>query len=177
MKTQALPKKIDWTNIDKAIGREAAMHLLQESQHRQRIRRMLIGVTIALTGLMLWLVAGCKTKLDPAGAYHGDTFLFTADRTIVDSKDALSGFLTWEMQNRSQFTNNLREITHIADTIRINAPFWFSNAVIARNAYSNAAALRLSTVSLTSNALVANISQLQAQTLSLRAVTNSVTIK
>jgi hypothetical protein len=119
---------------------------------------------------------GCKTSLAPGGVYKGDTFLFNADLTIGDSGKALDEFVTWEMQNRSRLTNKLHAVTVAADAIRINAPMWFTNAVTARNTYSNAVALArgAGTITTASNALGASVTQLQTQTLSTRALVNSV---
>lgn len=127
---------------------------------------------------------GCKTTrkttLDPAGPYHGDTFLFNADRVIVDSKEDISAFLKWELQNRPALVEKkLQTVTATADTIRSNAPLWFRVAVQSRNQYSNAVATASgpSTVTASSNSLQSAISSLETQTLSTRAITNSVKLE
>lgn len=118
---------------------------------------------------------GCRTTLDPSGAYGTNTFLFNADRVIVESKDDLSAFLVWEQQNRSVLAaKKLTGVTTTADAIRVNAPLWFKVAVETRNAYSNAWATGSSSVTATSNSLALAITSLKTQTLSTHAITNSV---
>lgn len=139
-----------------------------------KVSALIAGVL--LLGVIVSLPLGCKTNLDPAGVYHGDTFLFNAERVIGDSGEALNNFVTWEMNNRSILTGKLHSVTVAADAIRLNAPLWFTNATISRDVYSNSVALRqgAGTIAAASNALNANITQLQTQTLSTRALTESV---
>lgn len=171
----------DWDEVDNEIVKEAIAELFcgRAKFHRQRVRRIAAVVAFIVAVIVLSLsFSGCGTKLAPEGPYHGDTFLFTADKVLVDSKDDLSGFLKWEMQNRSVLASNkLQSVTAAADTIRTNAPLWFKVAYDSRNNYSNAMALRLPTVTQTSNSLAQSITLLQSQTLSTRALTNSVTLK
>jgi hypothetical protein len=130
---------------------------------------------VVFFAVLLSLLIGCKTQLDPAGVYHGDTFLFNADQTIGEAGSSLNAFVTWELQNRARLTNKLHSITVAADAIRLNAPVWFTNAVAIRNAYSNAVALSQGpvTIGTTSNALSLTTSTLKSQALSASALTNS----
>lgn len=79
---------------------------------------------------------GCATKLDSAGVYAqpngGGMFLFTVDKTLVDSKETLYAFVNWELQNRPTIPP---AVTKAADTIRDQAPLWFTNAYNLRAAY------------------------------------------
>ena len=127
---------------------------------------------LLFVGLLLIGVFGCRTQLDPAGVYHGDKFLFLADKTIGDAGDSLNQFVTWELQNRARLTNKLHSITVAADAIRVNSPLWFTNAVNARNVYSNSVALVKgpATISAASNALHLQITQLNSQKLSAQAL-------
>lgn len=171
---------IDWSEIDREIDRHAILGIAvdQEQPHRKRIRRMCEVVAFLLALALMWLALGCQTTLAPEGAYHGDTFLFNADKVLVDSKDDLGGFLGWELANRQVLADHkLQSVTSAADAIRTNAPLWFKLAYDARNNYSNAAALHQPNVAQTSNSLLQAVTTLQAQRLSARAITNSIKLK
>lgn len=93
---------------------------------------------------LVFFTPGCKQTLAPGGAYSTiDTntgqalgpFVFGIDKTLVDSKDALTAFLTWELQQRGSLTGGLHSITVAADKIRIQAPLWFTNAYNLRSNY------------------------------------------
>lgn len=157
------------------------MELLEWDKRRKRIRAAFEMIVIALGLALIWLaLSGCRSTLDVSGPYKGDTFLFNADKVIVDSKHDLSGFLVWEQINRTRLAaNHLQTVTASADAIRMNAPMWFSNAVSARNLYSNSVASRLppAMIASSSNALFGSVTALQTQTLVTRALTNAVNLK
>lgn len=174
MKTKSLTN-VDWSTVDREIEKHAEFSAANDQPHRKRIRRTCEIVALALALVLIWLALGCQQTLAPEGAYHGDVFLFNADRVLVDSKDDLGGFLKWELTNRKTLADNkLQSVTAAADAIRSNAPLWFKVAYDARNNYSNSAALHLPTVGQTSNLLQQAVSTLQTQTLSTRALTNSI---
>lgn len=91
---------------------------------------LLIILAIGLTGL-----PGCATKLDPAGAYHGDTALYEADTVITSAYDVLHTFVKWEADNRTALSE-LPEVTKAADFVRDHARSWISTAISIREAYS-----------------------------------------
>lgn len=171
---------VDWNCIDREIGREAVLELVlnQGKPRRKRVRTVWEVIAFILALALIYLALGCKSTLAPEGPYHGDKFLFDADKVLVDSKDDLSGFLKWEMTNRKQLQEKkLQSITAAADAIRTNAPLWFKVTFDARNNYSNAMALHQSNVIQASNLLEQAVTTLQTQTLSTRALTNSVNLK
>ena len=169
--------EVNWETVDREIGREAANNL---AQWRRKVKRATLGLDIAafilFAALLLLLsCAGCGTTLAPEGPYHGDVFLFNADKVLVDSKDDLGHFLQWEQSNRKLLADKkLQSVTAAADAIRTNAPIWFKLAYDARNNYSNAAALHQPNVTQSSNSLLQAVTTLQTQTLSTRALTNSI---
>lgn len=170
-----MTKEIDWKTVDREIGKQAASNLCRSVRKTNRASLLLEIAAFIVFALVLLMLSGCGTTLAPEGAYHGDVFLFNADKVLVDSKDDLSGFLKWEMANRQQLqVQHLQSITAAADAIRTNAPLWFKLAYDARNAYSNAVALSQPNVAQASNSLAQAITSLQTQTLSTRALTNSI---
>jgi hypothetical protein len=84
-------------------------------------------------GLAGGLVAGCGS-LAPGGVYQGDKVLYDADQTIATSYDLLHTFVTWERDNRPALASQ-PAIKRSADSVRSNAPKWFSAAVACRDAY------------------------------------------
>lgn len=126
---------------------------------------------------------GCATKIDQAGPYgssgqfgtNDNTFLLLSDKTLVDSKDTMTVFLRWELKNRQTLaTLGLGNVTKVADTIRSDAPLWFTNAFNARQVYvaiwrSNPAASAAA-----SNNFQASVSLISAQALASSSLTNSV---
>lgn len=166
-------------DIDARIGKEALNDLRHANGLRIRVMRVCeIVIAFCIIAFAFLLLSGCgKSTLSGTGVYGTNQFLFEAEKAVDDSKDALSGFLSWEELNRSILaSNNLQSVIKAADSIRVNAPLWFTNAVTACNLYSNAVALAqdAATIVNTSNSLAANITLLQTETMSARAITNSV---
>lgn len=60
MKTKNKVVEIDWTDIDRQIGKEAAIELLHSDQRRKRIRSLFEMLAIALGIALIWLaLSGC----------------------------------------------------------------------------------------------------------------------
>jgi hypothetical protein len=134
------------------------------------IHAMKVLRTLGLVaGIALLTAASCqKQNIAPGGVYSGDAFLLWVDSTLVNSKIALTYFLQWCGDNDAALQQNNKSVILAGESIRTNAPTWFTNAFSLRNAY-------LSTRSATdSNALQAAVSQLDAQSKSSNALTNSV---
>ncbi len=91
---------------------------------------LLIILALGLAGL-----SGCATKIDPAGAYHGDTILYNADNVITSAYDVLHTFVKWEADNRTALSE-LPEVTKAADYVRDHARSWISTAIALREAYA-----------------------------------------
>lgn len=83
--------------------------------------------------LLLVMVAGCQTKLDP-GPYEGDAVLFRAEQAIVETKDAMDTFLKWEHQNQAILATH-PEIKQYADVVRVDGRVWLESAIALRNTY------------------------------------------
>lgn len=92
---------------------------------------VLVGI---LSFTSLGGLTGCAS-LDPAGAYKGDKALYVADTTLVTSYTVLDKFVTFEYQHREALAGQ-PGIRKVADDIRRNAPKWFQDAQIAREAYA-----------------------------------------
>lgn len=90
---------------------------------------------VALAAFSFALFSGCQTKLDPAGVYAGDTFLYNSDATIRLVKTGLNEFVKWEFEHRQQITNTWPQVTIAADKIRSEAPGMFGLVGIARTSY------------------------------------------
>src|SRR5574337_446923 len=95
-------------------------------------------VKITLPFLLLLCVpllfTGCKTTLDPAGVYKGDTALYEMDNTIVTGHDVLQSFVTWEAQFRPALAA-FPEVKQFADKVVSEGPQWFASAAALRDAY------------------------------------------
>lgn len=77
--------------------------------------------------------AGCsKTTLSADGVYHGDTFLYQSEKTIVSAHGIFQSFLKWEMENRSFLPV---EVSRAADVIRLNEKKWIDSANALHDAY------------------------------------------
>jgi len=130
------------------------------------------------------LLPGCASSLDQAGVYgsggnspfgtNDNSFLFISDKTLVDSKETLTDFVNWELQNRQVLASVAPNVTVVADNIRDSAPLWFTNAYIARAAYIAAFKSNPATAGAKSNAFAASVSSISAQSLATSALTNSV---
>jgi len=135
----------------------------------------------AIPALLLFTPA-CNMTLAPGGAYSTvDTnsgqalgpFIFGVDKTLVDSKDVLVTFLSWEEQNRASLTGKLHSVTVAADAVRLDAPLWFTNAW---NLRSNYLWIRKNAPSLApgaSNNLQSAVTQLSSQAATATALKNS----
>jgi hypothetical protein len=88
---------------------------------------------LSLTILALLAMPACR-NLDPAGVYGGDKILYDADLAIATSYDTIHQFVLWEFSNREALSS-IPEIKKYADTVRRNAPQWFSSAISVRDAY------------------------------------------
>jgi len=103
------------------------------SQPGPASKRTLPALVIA-AGLSLAALTGCGT-LDPAGVYHGDKPLYTADVALTGAYDALHAFVRWEYENRAALASQ-PEIRQAADRVRAQAPQWFASAMALRDAYA-----------------------------------------
>lgn len=78
---------------------------------------------------------GCtKTTLSPTGVYHGDVFLYQAEKVIVTAHSSFQSFLKWEMDYRSVLPV---EVSQAADVIRLNEKRWIDAANSLHDAYVN----------------------------------------
>lgn len=104
---------------------------------RNRISFRSFFSLVAILSMGLFCYPGCahKVKLDPAGAYHGDTYLYQADLAITSSYSVLDTFVNWEYANRP-LLSGIPGPTRLADDIRMNAKQWFSSARALREAYA-----------------------------------------
>lgn len=125
--------------------------------------------TVFSAFVLLIILVGCNATLDPAGPYGGDQFLYDSDGAVIDARQTLDGFLSWEMQNRASLaTSGNKAVTTAADKLRTTAPIYFGLVSQARAQYVAAKGPT------TSNSLFQAVSVLQTQTLTAKAVTNSV---
>lgn len=136
---------------------------------------------LAIPALVIFTPA-CKQTLAPGGAYSTiDTntgqalgpFVFAMDKTLVDSKDTLTAFLTWELQNRGSLTGGLHSVTVAADQIRLQAPAYFTNAYNLRSNYLWIVANAPAQVAAASNSFSVTVSTIQALSSSSGALTNA----
>jgi len=100
--------------------------------------RLSISVLFASLFLSVALFSpGCNSnvKLDPAGEYKGDTFLYQTDIAITSSYAVLDTFVTWEYTNRPLLLKS-PGVTKFADSIRLNAKHWFDSAHALRTTYA-----------------------------------------
>lgn len=100
--------------------------------------RVQISVLLASLFLSVALFSpGCagNVKLDPAGEYHGDTFLYQTDIAITSSYAVLDTFVTWEYTNRPLLSKQ-SGVTKFADSIRKDAKHWFDSAHALRATYA-----------------------------------------
>jgi len=136
---------------------------------------VLLGAALCACTLGL---PGCATQIDPAGVYgpsgefgtNNNFFILSVDKTLGDSKQTLNAFVTWELQNRPSLPAS---VTKVADTIRDEAPLWFTNAYIARSNYVFLWRSNPGAASAASNVLQASVSQISAQAAASSAITNS----
>lgn len=100
------------------------------------LRLAQVSLTISVLSLFLAITAftpGCA-QLDPAGVYHGDKILYTADASTVTSYQILDTFTKWDRDNEA-LLKAVPGIHAAADNIRANAPGWFKTAYALRDAY------------------------------------------
>lgn len=153
------------------------------------VRQYYLGLSVgfALLALLVAIpvfVPGCASTIDQAGVYgsggnspfgtNDNSFLFISDKTLVDSKDTFTAFLTWELQNRPVLATVAPNVTKVADSIRDNAPLWFTNAYTARTAYI--AAFKRGNAVAQSNAFAASVSAISSQSLSTTTIKSAVKI-
>jgi hypothetical protein len=149
-----------------------------------KVTFLLTGVLALLATIPLVLAPGCASKIDQRGVYgsggnspfgtNDNSFMLASDKTLVDTRDTLSAFLTWELQNRQVLAGVAPNVTGVADNIRDQAPLWFTNAYVARAAYIAAFKANPSTAGPASNAFAASVSALSAQSAAVKTITNSV---
>ncbi len=101
----------------------------------KKLKKIVIPILMGFTTMLLVGFSGCQTKLDPAGVYQSDTFLYNADKTISVAKAGLQQFVKWEYDNRATITNTWPQVTITADKIRSEAPQMFALVGLARTAY------------------------------------------
>jgi hypothetical protein len=92
---------------------------------------------VGMVALMVTCVTapvGCnRTTLAPGGAYAGDQVLYQADKTITTTYKQFQAFLAWELKHRPMLPV---EVSHAADTIRLNAKKWIDSASSLRETYA-----------------------------------------
>lgn len=97
-----------------------------------------VAANLLVAGLLglstLGLMTGCST-VDKDGPYQGDSVLYNADKTILDSYDLLHSFVSWEYANRAALAK-WPEIRAAADEVRRNAERWIGSAQVLREAYA-----------------------------------------
>lgn len=89
---------------------------------------LLIALFLTGTGMT------CR-KLDPAGVYQGNQFLFEADMAITTSYDVVHTFVKWELENRQVLAVKWPEIGKAAVRLRKNYKGWHTSALALRDAY------------------------------------------
>ena len=89
--------------------------------------------------LLVFGTYGCKTQtLDTAGVYGAQTngiVLYQIDSVLTDAKDTFDVFLKQEDSLHSYLKTNAPAVVSTANTIRRNAPKWFSTAEALRGVY------------------------------------------
>lgn len=88
---------------------------------------LIAAVTVTFTA--------CQIRLDPAGAYHGNKLLYSADKTIDATRQSIQSFLSWEKTNEVYLMANAPSITRAADAMRDKAPVVLKGAVTVRDKY------------------------------------------
>lgn len=129
-------------------------------------------IAIILPLLCLIGFVACKASLDKSGVYAqpggGGMFLFTVDKTLVDSKETLNAFVSWEFAHHAQVASTWPAISQAADNIRANAPSWFADALELRGVYVTASTL------VNSNALNARVQLIQTAAITSGPLTNNI---
>ena len=114
---------------------------------------------------LLAILVGCATNdnLDKSGKYNGDTYLYNADNTIVNSYNIVDSFLIWELSNNDYIKTNLPDVFAAANKIRKDAPVVLSTISLVRSKYVIAkGSTNQQDVILYSNALSSVVVQLTA---------------
>lgn len=137
------------------------------------IRTLFLGITLFCVSVgTAMLIQGCKTSLDSSGPYAqpggGGMFLFTVDKTLVDSKDVMNAFVTWEYKNHAAVLSNWPAVTQAADSIRTHAPQWFSDAELLRTAYV------MTPSDITSNKLNGQVQMIKTVAITTGPMTNNI---
>ncbi len=127
---------------------------------------------------VLW--SGChRTTLAPDGIYKGNKFLFESDRNLQDSKKSLGEFVNWTRINYEWLhTHGRDDVIASADSVRTNAPMWYSNAWTIRATYTNALYSGMSegTIGSFSNSFYSIVSAIKTIQKQNRAIASSITI-
>jgi hypothetical protein len=154
---------------------------------RSKLAAVALGALLFLQAALIFTstctFTGCATKLDPAGPYATNNspaaalFLLLSDKTLVDSKDTLNVFLTWELQNRSTLATVAPNVTKVADTIRDQAPLYFTNAYLLRSNYVFAFNSQPGASSTASNFFSAAVQTISALAMSSSQLTNTIPSK
>lgn len=100
----------------------------------KQTRPFLFALTLWIGALVLF--TGCFGKLADNGAYRGDKLLYSADASIVASKQILDVFVSWERDNEA-ILKSFPQVHAFADDVRAKAPAWFRQAYVARDLYKS----------------------------------------
>jgi hypothetical protein len=164
----------------------------QSNQPKSNMKKIDAFLASSVTSFALFIIAviiapnlvGCKTVLDPAGVYQGDTFLYNVDKTISLNKLALTTFVKWEMDNRPTILAQYPAITVTADKVRAEAPKWFAVVGQARQSYifvrdlyfGQATATATNTITAAQADLNLKVGEVTAQVVGAQVLINSTTI-
>ncbi len=132
-----------------------------------RYMKKLILLVLLVSSL---LFTGCNTtkrNLDPAGPYKKDVYLYTMDKSIVDSYLIVDSFLKWESDNNDYIKTNIPAVFSIANQIRENAPSALNNVNKARKAYISYFNSPVGNFESVSNNLLSEVSVLQSESQNL----------
>ena len=121
------------------------MQRIKQFIQLNKVRLLLVLSALCLVTGSVMLSTGCKASLDTSGAYAqpggGGMFLYSVDKTLVDSKETLDAFVTWEYKNHAVVETQWPAVTKAADSIRANAPGWFAAASQLRQVYVTSASI------------------------------------
>jgi hypothetical protein len=135
-------------------------------------------LAFALVPILALGLFGCKASLETGGVYTQmstnstlNSFIFGIDKSLVDSKETLNQFVTWEYQNHQTITNMWPAIAKVADNVRVSAPTWFTNAYTLRTQFVQTfTANQPQLLAATSNQLVSAVSLIQSSALASTAL-------
>lgn len=92
-----------------------------------------MGLLVILAMVLLSPGMTCR-KLDPAGVYAGDQFLYETEMAITTSYDIVHTFVKWELDNRAALAK-WPEINKAAVRLRKDYKGWSDSAIALRDAY------------------------------------------